>query len=369
MAPSVPNPRMQRRSKTLSKKFKIYFNFWDRGGKSSYKFNEDGFDKTFAYKTNSDTGLRLSVIIPFIKYLFYTFINLFKVKPQIIHAFRFEMLLVAYIYVLFNRETKIVYEIADLPSIIYPKEESKIKIFISKIAFIIEKFIINKISFLILTSEQYWNVHYKELVSSSKFIYIPNVPKKKIFNNFKKKTDYPNNITVGLIGNIRYFDQLENLVDVSQKFSKIDLFFAGILQDENRFNKIIEGKENIEYFGPYDYKTQIKHLNSKIDLIYCVYDTNDFNAKVLLPNKLYESILCEIPIVVSKNTEVGRFVKEKNIGYLVDDKSKKELINLFENDLTLESMEEKSKNCSKIKKDYYAEKYEKILLNKITSLI
>jgi len=73
----------------------------------------------------------------------------------------------------------------------------------------------------------------------------------------------------------------------------------------------------IEYYGKYDYDLEIAKLYGKIDCVFSVYDADMNNVKVALPNKLYEAIYCEIPIIVAKGTYLAELVEEMGVGIAV----------------------------------------------------
>lgn len=76
------------------------------------------------------------------------------------------------------------------------------------------------------------------------------------------------------------------------------------------------------------------------------------NVKVALPNKLYESILCELPIIVAKGTYLSELVEKMGVGVSVSHKDKNELKNVLTklaNDKSYyQSMVESCKNTNQI---------------------
>ena len=63
-----------------------------------------------------------------------------------------------------------------------------------------------------------------------------------------------------------------------------------------------------------------------IDCVYSVYDTSLKNVQLALPNKLYEAIKCNLPIIVAKNTKLSDIVKEWGVGMEVSDNDENELL-------------------------------------------
>ena len=52
-------------------------------------------------------------------------------------------------------------------------------------------------------------------------------------------------------------------------------------------------------------------------MLYAVYDASNPNVKIALPNKLYESVYCEIPIIVAKGTYLAEIVNQWGVGVSV----------------------------------------------------
>ena len=116
---------------------------------------------------------------------------------------------------------------------------------------------------------------------------------------------------------------MKMLIDASERCG-INILFAGASLD-NEIEEIIKSKKNIKYFGKYDYNSEIAKLYGQVDCIYSVYDADMNNVKVALPNKLYESILCELPIIVAKGTYLAVLVEKMGVGIAVSHKDEREL--------------------------------------------
>src|SRR5690625_7441112 len=101
--------------------------------------------------------------------------KMMKFKPKNHHVVNYDMLLIAYIYKQFiNRNVNVIYEVGDLPEIIFKKN------IISKIYIKAEKRLLNKVNFLILTSPYFWDHYYIDITKEYKYQLISNVPSFKI---------------------------------------------------------------------------------------------------------------------------------------------------------------------------------------------
>jgi succinoglycan biosynthesis protein ExoL len=123
-----------------------------------------------------------------------------------------------------------------------------------------------------------------------------------------------NNFTIGIIGYLRY----KNIIDFLEAFR---------FNDNNNFKIVIYGDghlkkqilqyvddDSIKYFGQFKYPDDIKRIYSQIDLAFSMYDSNDLNVRLALPNKLYEAMYFRKPIIVSSNTYLSDNVEKYGIG-------------------------------------------------------
>ena len=93
----------------------------------------------------------------------------------------------------------------------------------------------------------------------------------------------------------------------------------------NDFKNIQEEKEFIEYHGKFYYDDDIARLYSNCDIIFSVYNSDMKNVRIALPNKLYESIIARLPIIVSTNTYLQELVEQWKVGFAVNHLSSEEM--------------------------------------------
>ena len=245
--------------------------------------------------------------------------------PQIIHVQGLDCLFIATLHKAFHH-VSVVYEVADVREYLYSRQT----LFFPFILKRLEVFLLKFISTLIVTSELFYNDFYIKYVSSKKVIFIPNVPNLKYFSSYNKKQHRM--FTIGFIGAIRYLDQLKMLIDATRSLP-VKVIFSGSgisMEDEKELIDYSKTSSNIEFTGKYVYKTDIAGLYEKVDCVYAVYNADNKNVQIALPNKLYESVYCELPIIVSSNTYLGKIVSEFGVGVAVSHKSPQELHNAIE---------------------------------------
>lgn len=359
----IPNPRILKRIKTLENEFKISLIYWDRGHIEKEPFEIKARHKVFKIGVKAPQGKPLKRIIPLIKYMSRAIKALKREKPNIIHAGNLDMLFIALLYKkIFNRNTEIIYEVGDLPKYAFVKEIKSLKTIGGRIIQNIEKSLTPNISKIILTSPYFWDEYFSKFIDEDKYLFIPNAPYKSVFDKYEKQ---PHDIfTIGFIGSVRYVKQLKMLIDaVNELDKKIKVFIAGSGSGYEEIVEYSKDKGFVEIYGPYNYEKEVVSLYERVDCVYSVYDTKLHNVRIALPNRLYESIVCEIPIIGAKGTVLGKFIEDNKIGFTVNSNDKEELKNKL---LSLIESEKKRKyyqeNCKEIKKDYYYENNSKKLL-------
>ena len=192
-----------------------------------------------------------------------------------------------------------------------------------------EKIKIRDVNYLIVTSEKFYSEYYKNLIKREKTIFIPNTPELKYFQSYRRKEN--GDFSIGFIGGIRYLRQMKMLVDAAE-IAGVNVLFAGAGGTDKDYENIkayCEGKTHVEFSGKYDYAKEIAELYGRVDCIYAVYDASNANVRIALPNKLYEAIVCELPIIVAKGTYLSEIVETWEVGPAVAYNDVKELVSVI----------------------------------------
>ncbi|MFC4100414.1 glycosyltransferase [Paenibacillus xanthanilyticus] len=234
----------------------------------------------------------------------------------------------------FMRRTnnKVVYCVPDIPNDSFDNRPGIKNRLLFNLINLLEKFSVKGIKHCIFTSEGYVQYYNKVIKGDYSYFILENKPSSYDVDFTHVKTEpcaentlneISSPLRIGYFGIIRYKEILLNLIEVSQKFN-VEIIIAGICG----FSEELKKYSNVHLFGEYDYN-QIGSLYSKVDLCLAMYDRKMLNVRLALPNKLYESMVYDTPILVSKGTYLGEIVDEKRIGYSVDPYDKDELEQLL----------------------------------------
>lgn len=360
----IPDNRYHKRLLAISKYYDTGILYWNKSTKDVvFKMNNVN---SFSLKIPADMTNPLKRIPQTIKFIVKALKKVENIKPRCIYVGNLDMLLVACLYKSHNRNAKIIYEIADLHRLIVDQQHGirKIMSFVLKK---IEKTLTKKVDRLVLTSMKFYDVYYSNLISNSKVIFMPNMPEEESFNGFKKSSHKI--FTVGFIGWIRYKNQLRMLIKAAKK-ANVRVLFAGEDGEGDNFKKECLEYDYIEYLGSFEYAKDIQKMYKKIDCVYAVYDADMANVRVALPNKLYESMICEIPIIVAKNTYLSELVLDMGIGTAVSHNNEEELVDELKR-LSIDKSYYESicKNCKTHKLNVNLHTYNSRLISELKNIL
>ncbi|MDO5018770.1 MAG: glycosyltransferase [Lagierella massiliensis] len=318
----TPHPRIIKRIELVKEKYETFAIYWDKG-ENNFDFKNDIRKIKIYVKANRNNPIKR--IIPTFKFSKLAYENLIREKPDLIHLQSFDMLSIAYKYKSkINSNCKIIYEVPDIHKYLTNDKKNFIESIISYYIKSREKKMLKKVDILILTSLKFWE-HFEGKFNKDDMIFMPNIPNPELFENYDRLRINNSNrkFTIGYIGGLRYLEELKCLVEAIEDLD-IRLLMAGF-EDGNYFKNLAEEKEFIEYRGKFYYEDEIAKLYSQCDIIFSVYNAQMKNVRIALPNKLYESIIAKLPIIVAKDTYLEELVNEWKVGFAVSHRSVEEI--------------------------------------------
>lgn len=155
--------------------------------------------------------------------------------------------------------------------------------------------------------ERYYAQFYQgEVVQYDNWPSIDLIPRKKTIEEIDKP------IVLGFIGIIRYLDSFNIIRKAVDKINiegcRFKLLIAGGGDWPFPLDKYVIRKEK------YMFSLEIQNLYDQIDINVAVYDKTDPNCQLAIPNKLWESISTQTPLIVSSGTYLGEVVEKMGIG-------------------------------------------------------
>lgn len=186
----------------------------------------------------------------------------------------------------------------------------------SLLEFIDKKILVNAVM-AIYTSEGFPSYHFGQNPQGNFFI-IPNKLDSRIkkVKNVSIDTKFdPAHISFGFVGAPR-FDNIFYFFDCAcQNFPEHEFHIFGA-PIPPKFEKL-NNYTNITLHGPFVSPDDLPEIYKKIDIVISTYDTDSDNVRYAEPNKLYEAIYFNTPIVVSENTFLSQKVNRMGIGFSI----------------------------------------------------
>lgn len=262
----------------------------------------------------------------FFKFFSFCKCKLNEINPDVVYLCGLDNLLIASSVV--PEKTRICYEVADLRES-YTNQHiifSVRGLFDNTVRWL-EKKLSRHVDLLIVTSIKFYECHYHNLIEEEKVLEVPNMPNLAAFDQYKPKEE--GGFTIGFVGGIRYVEQMKMLVDAANEADVKVVFSGASLDKDNSLITYCKDKPWVTFTGRFDFMKDIAGLYGNIDCVYSVYDASNFNVRIALPNKLYEAVVAEIPIIVANNTYLGQLVNDWGTGICINYDDKNALINVL----------------------------------------
>lgn len=184
----------------------------------------------------------------------------------------------------------------------------------------LNKYVIKKSAITVMTSEGFAQFYYGdkrpdniEFVLNkvnAKCLHLPSV--------IKRPFDV-NHIRFGFAGNIRYQATLNLAEIIARLYPQHEFHFYGNTEALSKDKlQVLENYPNIFFHGLFKNPDDLPSIYASIDFCVCNYDITGVNPRYAEPNKLYEALFFDTPILVSPNTFIGKKVRNLNIGLEID---------------------------------------------------
>lgn len=323
---------------------------WDREGEYKDREVEDiegiKIKRFFPY---SKYGTGLKQINPYIKFIKECKNYLKDTEYDYLHCHDLDGVIVGYFCE--HKNCKLIFDMHEF----YEGQRSK-----KKVKFIIRRmvdFMQDKSDFIIYLNEtQKANMKEKNI---NKLLYVPNYPETKNLLDCEKTQS--NKLRISYIGAVRQYNELKNLMDAAMNLDNIQISIHGAGVSYNSLKAIEKYYRNTKITGKYHF-SQSAELYSKADLLYVVYDMKLDNWKKGYPVKFFEAIITKTPVIVSRGSVLEEFLKEHDIGFVVNGSNIEEIRKLIMDIRDNRNLlEEKIKNLEKIQYDYTWDKVVKNL--------
>jgi len=302
---AIYDPRINKIVNSLNKKYSILVLGWNRQ-KFLIKAEREFPTDLKLFKISAPYG-KASLIsnIPLLIYLplfwIWVFFNLVIHRPRVIHACNLDTVLPCLIYKLISKR-KLVFDVFDRYAMCYISP--KLSLLYSFVNYCEEVFAC--ISDVLINVSDHLLTTFKK--RPEECVTIMNCPGELKIEQ-TKKTEF----TIIFPGHIRKHRGLEVLLDVIGQLDGVRLIVAGEILDRELFHKV-SNTPNTSYCGLLRY-AKILSLERSSHAIIALYDLEITLNRFAVPNKLFESMMCGIPIITNICQKI---VRETNCGLIAE---------------------------------------------------
>lgn len=200
-----------------------------------------------------------------------------------------------------------------------------------------DKRIISKSLATIMTSKGFMQYHYKENKHPSQIIIVPNKLSREVtaYPVLQDHSVDPNHLRFAFVGGVRYSSLLSIARYIASNYPNHEFHFYGFVSTNITEDELPKAN-NIFYHGRFNGPKDLNEIYAHTDILVCTYDTKKVNVRYAEPNKLYEAIYFNSPIIVSKGTYLAQRVRQLHIGYEVnayDEADVKALVKTIEQEI------------------------------------
>lgn len=309
---------------------------FDRGlgvSSSNYKINVIGeFGASLSY------GKRLPIMTKAIKRV----VENYKQKDVIYYLFQLD---VALAFRLCTSYTKYIYE---EPDMMHTYLNNSV---IKRLFEWFDKYIIRRSLLSVFTSEGFLQYHYGEQWPSNVAL-IPNKLNPTILSTTpKEKEKNQGRLRIGFVGMLRYKSIKSFIATFCSNYPDYDFIVYGKINDkEKQTFEELNNYPNYHFNGAFKNPDDLPEIYSNLDLVLATYDTDYENVCYAEPNKIYEAIYFETPIIVSKGTFLEDKVKKLGIGFSLNAMDPKEIMGLIDS-IVKKGLVKEIESCKSVHKE------------------
>lgn len=225
------------------------------------------------------------------------------------------------------------------------------KAYLREAVILFNKYVIKKSTITVMTSEGFaefyfgnkrpQNIEFVLNKVNAKCLQLPTVDKQPFDVHHMR---------FGFAGNIRYKATLNLAAIIAKLYPQHTFHFYGNTESLSKDKlDVLKSYSNIVFHGLFKNPDDLPSIYASMDFCVCNYDITGVNPRYAEPNKLYEALFFDTPIIVSPQTYIGKKVKAQNVGFEIDsydEKLIKEVVDAIDENL----FKELRKNIKAIKK-------------------
>ena len=296
-------PRVSKISRSLGKRYSVLILGWNREGVPE-NLLKDFKPKLELFNLRAPIG-KPSLILYIPLFWVWIFFKLIRYGPEIVHGCDLDTVLPCYLYKKIFRK-KFVFDICDRYAMSYVPIKFRM---LYGLVNSIEEIFCKNADFVITVSEKLMASIRKK---PKKYGIIMNCPEDDGSPIYVPRQQ-EGKLTIAYMGKIRKNRFLENISIMLKDLYNVKVNTAGPIIDQDVF-KLIQSTPNMEYNGVLQAKEALA-LEGRCDAILAMYDPSLPEYSISMPNKLFDSMMCGIPVITNIGSEI---IKDTRCGISVD---------------------------------------------------
>lgn len=197
----------------------------------------------------------------------------------------------------------------------------------------IDKKLIKKSLITVLTSEGFANFLFNDNWPDNAIIQPNrlNIYFRNIKISYKPSEIDSRSLRFAYVGAFRYPNTVFRFAEIIGKHFPLNEFhFYGDSKLTEQVISLSNKYDNVKYFGSFKNPDDLESIYNNFDIVVACYDIQSINERIAEPNKLYEALFFNKPIIASKNTFLSDKVEKLKCGYSIDASNDQSIISFLE---------------------------------------
>ncbi|PWU78935.1 MAG: hypothetical protein DLM72_20030 [Candidatus Nitrosopolaris wilkensis] len=308
--------------RSLSKRYSTLVLGWNRQGISREVISQTANEPLLHLKLfNLKAPVGTPSLIAYLPlFWLWILIELFVHKPNVVHACDLDTVLPCYIYKIVFRK-KMVFDVFDRYAMAFiPPKFRTLYSFVNSL----EDLFASKSDVLLNVSDELQRTFVRK---PKHCVTIMNCPHELDVPVDKSETDV---LTLAFMGHVRKGRGLEQMATAVKDLEGVELVVAGQVTDRKLLDDILK-IPNVQYRGWLPFSEALE-VEASSDVMIALYDSGDPINKFSMGSKIFESMMCGIPLITNVTHDL---IKEIGCGMIVEyndiDQIKATIINLRDN--------------------------------------
>ncbi|TMP31449.1 glycosyl transferase family 1 [Pseudoalteromonas rubra] len=322
----------------------------------------------FALKSFKSRRSFLGLVVRYFEFVFRVFFFYRGKKIDVVNAHSLALLPLALLFKVFCN-SKVIYDAHELET-----ETHALKGVKKKAAKFLEKHLVKYVDKVIVVSESIsmwyansYNIEAPAVVLNSPPYYQLSKVKKI---SLRDKLNIPKeNILCIYQGGLMKVRGVKKLLDVLKDFpeGRVSVVFMGYGDLVDDIKELSKNNTSI-YYHPAVEQDVLLDYTSSCDFGLALVENSCLSYDFCMPNKLFEYIQAGLPVVVSDLTEMERFVKNNDLGFVLNLNSPVSIANTL-NELSVSKLSKFNENNERAKQLTSWEEQERVLLKEYSELV